>query len=169
MIRNIRPIRIEGNIAYVPLTRGYEAIIDAADVPLVAGHNWCALVRPHTVYAGRGDCTGPTFRTVQMHRVLMGEPDGLDVDHEDGNGLNNTRDNLRPATRPQNQHNARTRSDNTSGYKGVYWSNREGVWKAQIRINGRRKYLGRHDTPEDAYASYCEASKKYHGEFGRIE
>jgi hypothetical protein len=50
---NIRTIRIQGNVAYVPLTRGYEAIIDAGDVPLVLERNWTALLAPRTVYAVR--------------------------------------------------------------------------------------------------------------------
>ena len=50
---NIRQIRIQGDIAYVPLTKGYEAVIDAADVPLVQGNNWSATVRKRTCYAFR--------------------------------------------------------------------------------------------------------------------
>jgi hypothetical protein len=162
-----RPIRIDGEIAYVPLTQGYTAVIDAADAPLVGQYNWCAEVQSRAVYARRTDRSGVKQRSVLMHRVLMGAPNGLEVDHIDGNGLNNRRDNLRTATKAQNVRNQRTRSDNTSGLKGVSWDGRNSKWKAQIKFNGKRHHLGRHNTPEQAYAAYCAASSRLHGEFGR--
>jgi hypothetical protein len=169
MPRNIRPIRLDGNIAYVPLTRGYEAIIDAADAPLVEGFNWSAMVAPRSVYAKRNDRTGDKARTVQMHRVILSEPEGLEVDHIDGDGLNNTRDNLRVATKAQNQHNRRINRDNTSGLKGVSWCKHAGKCQARITINGKLKHLGYFNTKEEAHAAYCEASAKFHKEFGRTE
>lgn len=169
MTRKIRPIRVEGNLAYVPLTQGRVAIIDAADVHLVEGFNWYAMKNRNTFYAQRTDRSGTKQRTVLMHRVIMGEPDGLDVDHEGGNGLNNRREKLRVATKSQNQHNQRKSRANTSGLKGVYWDKSQGKWRAQIQLGGKKKHLGRFDTPEQAYADYCAASAKYHGEFGRTK
>lgn len=169
MPKTIKPIRIEGDLAYVPLTKGYEAIVDATDVPLVEGYNWTAAVKSRTVYAIRTDYTGPKQRRVRMHRVILGEPEGMQVDHRDGNGLNNRRDNLRKATHSQNTHNARTSNRNTSGFKGVGWNKAKAKWQARICINGKRKSLGYHDTPEVAYAAYCKASAKLHGEFGRTK
>jgi hypothetical protein len=167
MPKDIRPIRIEGNIAFVPLTKGHEAVIDAADVPLVSGHNWRALVRRDTIYAQTTDRSGGCRRDILMHRAIMGEPDGVHIDHEDGNGLHNQRLNLRSATRSQNMQNARTRRDNSSGYKGVSLHKRSGLWRAEIQSNGHRKTIGYYEAPEAAHAAYCEASAKYHGEFGR--
>jgi len=169
MPRNIRPIRIEGQLAYITLTQGYEAVIDAADVPLVDGVNWYAQVVPWTVYAVRNDRSGAKQRTVQMHRVIMGEPDGLDVDHRDGNGLRNIRNNLREATKVQNNQNRSIGRNNTSGFKGVSWHKRCCKWQSQIKLNGKVKYLGHYDTAEQAHEAYCDASAKYHGEFGRTQ
>lgn len=163
-----RPIRIDGDVAYVPLTKGYEAVIDAADVPLVGQYNWCAAVKPHTVYARRTDGSTGKERTVLLHRVLMGEPDGLEVDHRDGDGLNNRRDNLRVATNAQNQHNQRTRNDNSSGFKGVSWYGRGKKWQVRIKLNGKQRHIGYHATPEEAHAAYAAASERLHGDFGRI-
>ena len=172
MPKPIRPIRIEGNLAYVPLTQGYEAVIDAADVPLVEGRNWHASVNRSTVYAQRSEAgaggNGPKHRAVQLHRVIMGEPKGLLVDHRDGDGLNNRRSNLRMATRSQNQHNQKLASHNTSGFKGVRWDKQRGKWQAAIRLNGKRKHLGFFPTPEAAYEAYCKGSAEIHGEFGRV-
>jgi hypothetical protein len=165
----IRPIRICGDVAYVPLTQGYTAIIDAADVPLIDGRNWCVAVAPHTVYAFRSDYSGGKKLNVCMHRVIMREPDGFEVDHEDGDGLNNRQYNLRVATHAQNMCNRRVNINNKSGLKGVSWRKESGKWVASISLNSKDKYLGLFDSPEEAHAAYCRASDKYHGEFGRTE
>lgn len=161
-----RAIRIEGDVAYVSLTKGYEAVIDASDVPLVEGCNWFALVTPRAVYAMRADCSGPKQRAVMLHRVLMGTPEGLYVDHIDGDGLHNRRSNLREATKQQNNHNARTRSDNSSGYKGV--SLDSGRWRARIMLDKKSRLLGYFGCPTAAHFAYIKASRHLHGEFGRV-
>ncbi len=167
MPRLIRPIRIEGNIAYIPLTKGYEAVIDAADVPLVEGFNWCASVRYGIVYAVRHDNTDPNRNFIRLHRLIAGDQKGLEVDHIDGDGRNNRRENLRLATRAQNGRNRRVSKRNTSGFKSVYWCRRAKKWRASIGLSGKTLYLGSFDTPEAAHAAYCEDSARLHGEFGR--
>lgn len=153
----------------VPLTRGKFAIIDAADAPLVAGYNWCARHQGNKWYAARGERLGGKNETIFMHRALLGAHavDGLDTDHENGDGLDNRRANLRPATKSQNQANVGRRRHNTSGYKGVVWHARAGKWAAYVRHNDRPNYLGLFVTPEEAHAAYCEAAKRLHGEFAR--
>jgi hypothetical protein len=174
MTRKTRRIRVEGNIAYVPLTRGLEAIIDAADVPLVEGRNWHAMVWNRsdgsigTAYAVRNEtCDDGTRHTVLLHRVIAGTPDDLDTDHRDGNGLHNWRANLRVATRAQNNHNQRPSINNTSGFKGVTWDAARGKWQAQIVLNGKKHNLGRFTTPEAAAEAYAKGSRDLHGAFGR--
>ena len=169
MPRKVRPIRICGDVAFVPLTKGYESIIDSADVSLVDCYNWFALPINSTVYAARSDYSGKKMRMVYVHRTIMGEPDGLQVDHRDGGGLNNRRGNLRVATSSQNMRNRRISSSNTSGFKGVYLSKTIGKWCAQITISHKQKHLGTFTSPEEAHAAYCRASEQYHGEFGRTE
>lgn len=162
----IRPIRIEGNIAYVTLTKGYVAILDANDVPLVSGWNWSALVKKTTVYAvrklgSRGEAA------VYMHRAILPVAAGQLVDHIDGNGLNNRRENLRSASHVQNCRNQRRCTRNTSGFKGVTWCARRRKWRAQIAADGKRHDLGFFPSPEEAHAAYAEASARLHGCFGR--
>ena len=168
MPKRIREIRIEGNIAYVPLTKGHEAIIDAADVHLVKGWNWCALVTTWTVYAHR--CGGPKGKqkSYYMHRILMGDPKGLEVDHIDGNGINNRRSNLREATKAQNRHNQRVSIANSSGYKGVSWHKSCDKWHARIKRDGKSQHLGLFKTAEAAHAAYCRASAEIDCIFGRL-
>ncbi len=164
----IRSIRVVGDIAYVPLTKGHEAIIDAGDVDLVAAWNWIASERQSRVYAVRGDYSTGKRLNVYMHRVIASAIKGLDVDHRDANGLNNRRHNLRLATRQQNQFNQRTHFDNKAGLKGVHWHKRDRRWCAQIQINRKVKHLGYYTTPQEAYAAYCKASAELHGEFGCV-
>ncbi len=160
-----RPLLIDGDIAQIQLTRGFTAIIDAKDVHLVDGFNWQAMVCPRTVYACRTDRTSGKPKSVLLHRVIMGEPDGLDVDHVSGNGLDNRRLNLRLATKTQNNHNQRIRKDNTSGYKGVYLDAKSGKWRARVKIDGKQHNLGYHNTPEEAHAARCKAANELHGKF----
>ncbi len=167
--KEIRPIRIEGNIAYVPLTQGREAVIDADDVPLVAGWNWHVMALSHSAYAARREARPDgKWRTVYMHRTIVGAVAAPTVDHRDGDGLNNRRVNLRPATASENQHNQRLSSANTSGFKGVTWLRDRSRWRANIKINGKSRYLGTFTDIESAAAAYAAASEALHKEFGRI-
>jgi len=160
--RVVRPIRIEGNIAYIPLTLGYEAVIDAADVPLVDGVNWWARPKAKTVDAVRRS----RAVTIYLHRVIISAPhQGKEVDHIDRNGLNNRRSNLRPVTSAQNKWNVGLRSDNTSGLKGAFWDKSRQNWIARISVNNVGKHLGRFDTAEAAHAAYAAEAKRIRGDF----
>jgi hypothetical protein len=161
-----RLIRIEGDVAYVTLTKGHTAVIDAVDVPLVKGLYWCAKVEGNTAYAARNDRSNGKNRMVRMHRVLLDAPDNMEVDHIDGDGLNNRRSNLRLATHTDNMRNRRTQKNNQSGIKGVSRSRRS--WIAQIRVNGKNRYLGTFPTAESAHAAYAAAAKELHGKFARL-
>jgi hypothetical protein len=104
------------------------------------------------------------------HRVAwlltMKEWPSLEIDHIDGNGTNNRWTNLRLATRSQNGMNRAKQINNTSGYKGV--TKHGPNWRAQIWAEGKHLTLGGHKTKEEAYAAYCEAAKRMHGNFGTI-
>jgi hypothetical protein len=165
-VRKVRPIRIEGEVAYIQLTQGHEAVIDVADVHLIEGRNWSYRAAWKTGYAQAG--------AVIMHRVLVNAPAGMQVDHINGDGLDNRRANLRLATPSQNSQNIGKRRTNTSGYKGVSRCANSPKWRAQIRsadktqgCNGK-VYLGVFDTPEQAYAAYCEANRRLHGDYGNL-
>lgn len=171
--KQIRPIRVECNIAYVTLTKGYEAVIDASDVPLIGKWDWSAIIsrRPdgslRAVYARRGVRLNGGNNAVYMHRVIGG-PMGLDeTDHKDGDGLNNRRSNLRNVTRTQNSYNGRTRVDNTSGFKGVGWDESNQRWRARIKTGGKEHTLGYFICRAAAAVAYARASSELHGEYGR--
>lgn len=82
------------------------------------------------------------------------------VDHKNKNRLDNSIDNLRPATRKQNAENSGIRSHNTSGFKGVTWSKDRCKWVAQINHNGEHKTLGYFDSPALASTAYSQAADK---------
>lgn len=165
--RPAREIQVKGDIAIIPLTQGYVAVIDAQDVPLVEGFRWHAKVQRRSVYAARRRRAGSEgSETVRMHRVIADAADGMDVDHLNHDGLDNRRSNLRVCTRSENMHNQRLSKANTTGYKGVRWSRADNKYVACIKLRGKRIYLGAFDNAEDAHEAYCKASKRLHGEFG---
>ena len=106
-------------------------------------------------------------RNYQAHRLawlyVHGQWPPGELDHEDRSPDRNAVENLRPATQSQNGANQKRASNNTSGYKGV--SRLNGKWRAQVKVNGRMRYIGCYDTPEDAHAAYCKIAAEVFGEF----
>ena len=94
------------------------------------------------------------------------DPD-LEIDHKNGNPLDNRIENLRLDTKSKNMQNRKLCSRNTSGIKGVYYDKFHDKYVAQIRCNKKKICLGHHDTKEEAQKVVVEARKKFHGEFGR--
>ena len=154
---------------------GYKVQIDEEDYERVMEHKWrlhTPDLRRHNhyyfieTYPDRSE----TRHTLYLHRFIMNLSlhDGKVVDHINGNTLDNRKCNLRICTKSENAKNMKKHKDNTSGFKGVYPHKVNKTFVAQITVNMKQIYLGSYKTPEEAYAVYCEASKKYHGEFGRI-
>lgn len=148
----------------VPLGRGLTALIDTADRALVEHWRWTSSMVGRRIYAVHRAGAA----SVPMHRVLMGAPDELDVDHIDGNGLNNCRSNLRLATRSENMANVPVRRSNTSGFTGVSRHSVSGRWRATIKQDGRQVHIGFFDTPEDAARAYDARAREVFGAFARL-
>lgn len=166
-----RPIVVDGDIAYVPLTRGLVAVIDAEDVHLVEGWNWSVLtVRSGLRYARRNMVrVGVPQKTILLHRVVMRAKDSdLSIDHKNGDGLDCRKSNLRFASQQQNCFNSRPRQSAT-GVKGVRKHSLCNKFTSSIGIDGKSYYLGIFDTIELAQAAYAAASARLHREFGRTE
>lgn len=152
----------------IPLTQGYVALVDDEDYEEVSRFRWYVRVNKQYAYASRKIKVGGKWVEVHMHRVLLNAQDGMVVDHIDGNGLNNLKGNLRLATISGNNHNSRIRKDNTSGYKGVHWNSRASKWRAEIRLNGKVKFLGYFDDPIEAAKTRDKAAVELHGEFAKL-
>jgi len=104
-----------------------------------------------------------------MHRVIMNPSPNLLVDHKNLNTLDNTRTNLRLATRSQNMFNRKKiKSETSSRFIGVCFNKRSKKWCAYINVEGKRIWLGTFDNEIDAALAYDAAAKKYHGEFARL-
>jgi len=156
----------------IKLTKGYVALVDDEEFArCMVGTKWYARVDKckdgsvTSVYARRSIHTADGTPTKQLlHRFILGiiNPKAK-VDHEDHNGLNNQRYNLRLANDEENTRNQRMRSDNTSGVKGVSWF--QSKWRARITVDGKSKFLGNFSDKEDAKHAYDTAALKLHGRF----
>lgn len=154
----------------IALSRGKFALVDDEYFDLVSKYKWCCYEDCNTFYASRGVWNKSTKRTssISMHRFIMNPVNNVQVDHINGDGLDNRKSNLRIVTRSQNIQNSRKRKDNKAGYKGVYWLKPNNRWRALITVNGKRVSLGLFDDRESAGKAYEVASKKYYGEYARV-
>lgn len=153
----------------IPLNQGYVALVDDEDYEELAKYTWHAVVGRRTVYAYRFGPRKEGRKHIPMHRSLLNAPADMDVDHIDGNGLNNTRANIRLATTSQNNGNrAKTVRKTYSRFKGVTWYKRENRWVAQIVTNNKRRYLGIFTNEEDAARAYDKAALEQWGEFAKL-
>lgn len=155
-------ITIFNGHAEVSLTRGFVAIIDLADVQLVAGFRWTTQTGGGGhAYAARSE----HGRCVLMHRQLLEARPGMQVDHRDGDGLNNRRNNIRLCTPSENMANKIVERRNKLGLKGVHQS--RGRYRATIKPQGRTIDLGSYNTPEEAAAAYRGAARILWGRFSK--
>ena len=145
----------------IPLTRGKFALVDAEDYYRLAQYQWFAVLSDNTFYAVRKN----KGKNVKIHRVVMGAPDHLVVDHIDHNGLNNCKSNLRLCTTAQNNRNMRSVKGASSRYKGVGWNKRMKRWRALIQCDQKPYFLGDHENETDAARAYDKKAKELHGEF----
>jgi hypothetical protein len=152
----------------IPLTKGRFALVDDDDFAWLARMKWCVS---GGLYGARQ--RGPTL--VLMHRLILGEPAGH-VDHINGDGFDNRRENLRLASPLQNQWNRRSSRGSTSRFKGVYFDVKYNNWKACISLRERRPdgrqgktlHLGTYLTEEEAARAYDRHARQVHGQFARL-
>ena len=129
-------------------------IVDDQDVPLVEGSTWYYSKRGLSTYAVRHvkiSCT--KYRQEYLHRLILNPPNGMEVDHINGNGLDNRRENLRTVTKRENACN-RTHITKGSKFVGVTWRKKERKWRADIRFQGKKRHLGLFKNEIDAATAY---------------
>jgi hypothetical protein len=157
-------------MAEIPLTKGYVALVDDEDAHL-GKHRWCATVSPRAVYARRRVYVGKIdgryrYTHLSLHRAIMVPPPGLQVDHINGNTLDNRRANLRLATNLQNHGNRKPDKANRTGLKGVERVGNR--WRARIGVRGTVRRLGHFATAEEAARAYDAAASEAFGRFARL-
>lgn len=115
-------------------------------------------------YARRGTKIKGKSKTYLIHRLIIDIPIGMQIDHINGNRLDNRRENLRVCTPKQNARN-RSLQANSSGYKGVNWDKQMKKWRSKIKIDGKQIFLGLFDNKLDAAKAYDKSAIELFGEF----
>lgn len=158
-------------MADILLTQNRITTVDDENYAELSKYKWCVVISHGREYAARFSKKGywpyNHRRSVYMHRQIMRAEKGKQIDHRDGNGLNNQKDNLRFSTQQQNVFNQRPTRKGTSKYKGVSWSRVSKKWYACIRHNGKSKNLGLYDDEMEAAKAYDVAAINLFGEFAR--
>lgn len=149
----------------IALTKGAVAVVDDEDYDELTKHRW------NYSSGGYAIRTIPTVNgkrtNERMHAVVMGKKDGFEIDHINGNKLDNRRCNLRHVTHRQNAQNKKSRRNSSSKYKGVTWLKKEEVWISHIVINGKDYHLGRYKSERDAAWVYNVWAQSFFGEYAR--
>ena len=154
----------------IPLTQGFEAIVDDEDFVIVCQYKWYPYKVPYTVYAVAEVILNGRRKKVRMHRLIMDAKAGQIVDHRNHCGLDNRKKNLRFCSHSQNQQNKRIEAvHRVSRYKGVSIDNqKKNSWRASIVHKGKWIYLGYFHDERKAAEAYNAAAIKYHGEFASL-
>lgn len=155
---------LDGKLATrIPLTKGAFSLIDSEDLPKITGL-WCATKGNGKTYAMQNIVHPDGKRgAIKMHRAILGCDD--DVDHKNGDSLDNRKRNLRPATDSQNGMNQMPQVGRSSRFKGVSFAKRIGMWESYIKVSGKKKHLGNFLLEENAAKRYDEAAREHFGEF----
>ncbi len=161
--RNYRPrppTPTGANVKMIPLTNGYYAYVDAADFDWL--NQWCWRAR--NGYASRSE----KGKQILMHRQIMQTPEGMIVDHINGNGFDNTRANIRNVTPGENAANARKRAGTTSIYKGVTHGKRKDMWYTQVQCGEMNSRAGPFADEAEAGRAYDRMAVEFFGEVARL-
>jgi len=158
----------------IALTQGKFALVDDEDYKELSEHKWCLSARATSSYAIRAEyLNGERLGVVYMHRQIL-DPGDSHVDHRNGDGLDNRRDNLRICSQRENTYNRPGNRGVTSRFKGVSWMSSRAKWAAHIYVpvpgarRGRSTYLGLYDDESQAAAAYDRAARVAHGDFAYL-
>ena len=160
--RNYRPRAAtpEGEVKQIPLGEGFYAYVDAADYEWLSQWTW----HLHSGYATRSE----KGKLIFMHREIMQPPEGMVVDHQNLNRLDNTRDNLHVCTPGENACNRHKQRGTSSRFRGVSYSKDHRKWSATIWFEGKSIHLGHFTEEVEAAKAYDRKAVELLGEFARL-
>jgi hypothetical protein len=171
VVLNYRRLRYGEAFRIIPLTKGLRAIVSPEDYDRLSACKWHAARHQRVFYAQTGTGRKGVRKRclVMMHRAVMGVEDERVVDHQNHNGLDNRRRNLRIATWTENCWNKRKANFNSSSqYKGVMWDKRRGKWQAMIGYNSKKIFIGYFDDEETAAKAYDAKAKELYGQYAAV-
>lgn len=152
---------------------GYETIVDDEDYEILKLHKWYPIVnvKSNTIYVQTMLGKRPNRSFITLHRFIMQlhghDINKQDIDHEDHNGMNNQKYNLRICSHSKNMQNAKKQKRITSSiYKGVCIHRTS--FAANIRLNKKQIYIGLYETEEDAAKAYDKKALELFGEYAHL-
>jgi hypothetical protein len=154
----------------IPLTQEYFALVDDEDFKRINQHKWYAHKTGEYWYAHRNSSSKNGVRyTITMHQEILGLEYGneTEIDHRNGNGLDNQKENIRICNRSENMRNRKIQI-HSSKYKGVCFCKDKNKWQSYICHNLNQIYLGRFGSEIEAARAYNVAARKYFGEFAKL-
>ena len=150
----------------IPLSKGFSTLVDEEDFARFGSLKWYAVVHGNgRIYAYRKPAAG---RTIYLHREIVKAQPGSDVDHINGDCLDNRRQNIRVCSRAENCHNRRIKVRGSSKFVGVYFDRRRNTWCARCFHSWRSYYLGGFTSEEDAAKARDAFVRKERGAFARL-
>ncbi len=154
----------------IDIGEGQYTIVEPRDYYWIGKYKWILMGTKYNLYAVREAKIGPKeTKRVYLHREIMKFPKRKFVDHRNGDGLDNRRENLRLATQAQNNYNRRKTSKKTlSQFRGISFDKNSPAWVGCIHYKGKRINLGRFKNEIDAAHAYDRAAKKYHKDFAKL-
>ncbi len=150
----------------IKLTKGYVTIVDDDNYSQLSQYSWCVSTWADKTYAIRRN--PENGKLIRMHRQIMKATKGIEIDHINGNTLDNRKQNLRLCKHKQNLANQQLSRANSSGYKGVSWNKQHKKWEAYIKVNQKRIHLGIFTDIKDAANAYNKSAKEHFGTFANL-
>lgn len=150
----------------IPLKRGKYALVDNEDFERLLKYKWF-YTNGYAMRTGYNEENKRSF-PIYMHREIIKPTGKKEIDHINGNGLDNRKNNLRICFHAENRRNGMKYKNNTSGYKGVNWYKKYSKWRAKICVDYKTIHLGYFKNKLKAVWAYDKAAQEYHGEFAKL-
>ena len=158
-------IELSESVSVIRLNQDTVTLVDSEDLRDINLHRWfLSRTKYGNQYAKRNE----KGRSIYMHREIMNPPPHMEIDHINGDGLDNRKQNLRICTRSQNQRNSKKRIVKSSNFKGVCFDKTGNKWRARIYYEKKNNQIGQFDTDFEAAEAYDKKAIELFGEFARL-